>query len=118
MPSSPPRPVGHHLLKCSCGRVISQCRCMGPKETIVRPHPACGMEPPLNPLTPILDDDEVALPSSPISCGVLPGCKRPVLWEERDGVIVPLAYFVDREAMDRYLAFSPRTNRTPKEPDA
>lgn len=106
-----PRPVGHHRIVCSCGRLISQCRCPGPHETQIRPHPACGIEPPMYPPEP-------ELPSSPIGVGLLPGRKRPVLWEERDNTIVPLAYFVDREAMERYLAYNPRTDRRPKEPDA
>ncbi|HXI18066.1 MAG TPA: hypothetical protein VNM48_17010 [Chloroflexota bacterium] len=34
------------IIKCSCGRVIMQCRCIcKDKREEVRPHPACGMTP-------------------------------------------------------------------------
>lgn len=31
----------HSIIKCSCGKVILQCRCMGPKAETIRQHPAC-----------------------------------------------------------------------------
>lgn len=30
--------AGHEIVKCSCGTVIRQCRCIGPKVTRVIPH--------------------------------------------------------------------------------
>jgi hypothetical protein len=26
---------GHKIVKCSCGQIITQCRCMGPKPTVI-----------------------------------------------------------------------------------
>jgi hypothetical protein len=33
----------HQRIECSCGALLSQCRCIGPKKTVVRPHPACEL---------------------------------------------------------------------------
>ncbi len=36
-----PDVADHHMIQCSCGAVIAQCRCPGPKRIEVREHPAC-----------------------------------------------------------------------------
>jgi hypothetical protein len=42
--------VGHKTVVCSCGRVISTCRCWSAHKPIeTRPHPACGHVEPLQP---------------------------------------------------------------------
>lgn len=32
---------GHGITKCSCGKIISQCRCMDHRNVTTLPHPAC-----------------------------------------------------------------------------
>lgn len=52
-----------------------------------------------------------------IYVGMLPGRKKPVLWEENPpGVIRPLAYFTDAEAMARFMAWKPSYSREPPPP--
>lgn len=48
---------------------------------------------------------------SPVGCGILPGRRKPALWEVKDGEVRVLAYFVDRYAMDAFLAHHPRVNQ-------
>lgn len=51
----------HKLVRCSCGRVIANCRCAGPKPEETRQHPACGIEPPLNAQAPALTSRQATL---------------------------------------------------------
>ena len=39
--------MAHKKVVCSCGRVITNCRCMGPKEVVVSPDPCTHNQKPL-----------------------------------------------------------------------
>lgn len=40
--------MSHFIIKCSCGQVITQCRCIDPNKKVeIRPHPACGSTKPI-----------------------------------------------------------------------
>lgn len=40
--------MAHKKVVCSCGRVISNCRCIGPKEVVVSPDPCTHNQKPLS----------------------------------------------------------------------
>lgn len=68
---------GHGIVACSCGRIISRCRCPGPHSTQTRPHPACGKEQP--PITIEDDRDEWRVLARELTdfAEHLPGCPIP-----------------------------------------
>lgn len=54
-----------------------------------------------------------AVKLSPVNAGFLPDRVKPALFEIRDGHVRVLAYFLNEEAMQRFLAYEPRVQATP-----